>query len=231
MERFGKHPGDPYTAKDIEHISIAVMFWGGGLVGLAVENPTVRHWLLGEGASEETTEEKVLAPTKGDRIPEIRSRRTVSNPLPAVVIGITGIAMSAHHQTYLFQIQIHSLWGYLLLGFALCRSLTCFLEWVRPPPTNPRLPAMPPTELIASIFLGAGGFVFICSDEQITFWAMRTHRGRSTHSMLSPLLTAHIDDVMMFLNLAIALTCLAYVWTTIVLVIAGRSRRRPALHL
>jgi len=231
MERFGKRPGDPYTAKDIEHISIAVMFWGGGLVGLAIENPTVRRWLSGEGASEETTEEKILAATKEDRTPKTRSRWTTSNPLPAVVIGITGIAMSAHHQTYLFQIQIHSLWGYLLLGFALCRSLTCFFEWVRPPPANPRLPAMPPTELIASIFLGAGGFIFICSDEQITFWAMRTHRGKSTHCLSSSSLTSHVDDVMMFLNLAIAFTCVAYVWTTIVLVISGSRRRSITLHL
>lgn len=154
MERFGKHPGDPYTAKDIEHISIAVMFWGGGLVGLAVENPTVRRWLLGDGTSDEAVEEKLSVPSKGgDKVMESSSSKPqwkAPNPLPAVVIGITGIAMSAHHQTYLFQVQIHSLWGYLLLGFAVCRSLTCFFEWVRPTPKNPFLPGLPPTELIGS---------------------------------------------------------------------------------
>lgn len=182
MERLGKHPGDPYTAKDIEHISIAVMFWGGGLVGMAVESSTVRRWLLGET---EETEEKASA-THGKRgkaststsmSSPIATRWTAANPLPAVAIGITGIAMSAHHQTYLFQVQIHALWGYLLLGFAVCRSLTCFFDWVRPRQSKTIAPALPPTELIGSIFLGAGGFTFICSTEQITFWAMRTHRG------------------------------------------------------
>jgi hypothetical protein len=26
------------------------------------------------------------------------------NPIPALIIGITGAAMSAHHQTYVFQV-------------------------------------------------------------------------------------------------------------------------------
>lgn len=171
-------------------------------------------------------------------IPKALVTKRASNPLPALVIGVTGIAMSAHHQTYLFQVQIHALWGYLLLGFAICRCLTCFFEWVRPQPQsiqsippiqairqvqvipanhyshrayssdeklkgqvrhavmgtstvpNPlpsaatasaaraaTLPGRPPSELVGSVFLGAGGIVFICSDEQITFWAMRNRKG------------------------------------------------------
>ncbi|PVG02133.1 hypothetical protein CPB86DRAFT_780552 [Serendipita vermifera] len=272
MERFGKNPGDPYTAKDIEHISIAVMFWGGGLVGMAVESPKIRGWIFGEEEEVAPKEEDTgLSSPKGRASPHTRKGsdihhhhphhqhhpsnttlvhhyqpsqpqqsqpRTVSpkasNPLPALVIGVTGLAMSAHHQTYLFQVQIHALWGYLLVGFAICRCLTCFFEWVRPAHdtstsnssvNNKRhgngsgaggvvgKPGLPPTELVGSIFLGAGGFVFICSDEQITFWAMRTGR----------------DDMMMFLNLAIAFTCVAYVWTTIILIIAGTSKKKTHL--
>ena len=33
MERFGANPGDPFTTKQIQHISIAVMFCFAGLVG------------------------------------------------------------------------------------------------------------------------------------------------------------------------------------------------------
>ncbi|KAG8810304.1 hypothetical protein FRC19_004631 [Serendipita sp. 401] len=258
MERFGKHAGDPYSAKDIEHISIAVMFWGGGLVGMAVESPTLRGWLMGDGSIDmevEEEEKRVHPPTSPIKsnvhhyIPPSPQQsnsstdfgtkalsssssssndtgKKVSNPLPAFVIGVTGIAMSAHHQTYAFQVQIHALWGYLLLGFAICRCLTCFFEWVKPvSPSSPSPasstvviytpPTHPPSELIGSVFLGAGGIAFICSDEQITFWAMRTHK----------------DDVMMFLNLAIAFTCVAYVWTTIVLIVAGRTARNKHMDM
>lgn len=181
MERLGKQPGDPYSAKDVEHISIAVMFWAGGLVGMAIESPSIRKWLIGEANTRHTRNRRKqsinsIEPDKQEH--GVGSR--ASNPLPAVVVGITGLAMSAHHQTYQFQVQIHALWGYLLLGFAICRCITCFLEWVRRPEGRmSTLPGMPPTELVGSVFLGAGGIAFICSDEEITLWAMRTHRGTS----------------------------------------------------
>jgi hypothetical protein len=177
MERFGKQPGDPYSAKDIEHISIAVMFWAGGLVGMAIETPKVRRWLLGGRGPRDSRRHKKRSSGPVGFDPDQNAGSTASNPLPAVVVGITGIAMSAHQQEFQFQVQIHALWGYLLLGFAICRCLTCFLEWVRPERRMSMLPGLPPTELIGSIFLGAGGIAFICSDEEITLWAMRTHRG------------------------------------------------------
>jgi Protein of unknown function (Ytp1) len=224
MERFGKQPGDPYSAKDVEHISIAVMFWAGGLVGMAIETPTIRRWLLGETNTQGSRSRRKRS--SGSLGPDVEQNTgsVASNPLPAVVVGITGIAMSAHHQEYQFQVQIHALWGYLLLGFAICRCLTCFFEWVRPDRRMSTLPGLPPTELIGSIFLGAGGIAFICSDEEITLWAMRTHRGADFH----PSFRCHIDnlpdDVMMFLNLSIALTCVAYVWCTFVLTLGGKTR-------
>jgi hypothetical protein len=267
MERFGANPGDPYTSKQIEHISIAVMFWGGGLVSMAVESPNVWKWMLEADVDEAAPVSAVsqmvsphLEPsssTKRARVGSVASQQTAylpspsldpapmsafifpsvtkraSNPLPALVIGVTGLAMSAHHQTYLFQVQIHALWGYLLLGFAICRCLTCFFEWARPLPlpqvvpsfqaiqrahvnhyshphhrtyssdeksardyhregigvmgranlTNPlptaaTLPGRPPSELVGSVFLGAGGITLICSSEQVGFWVMRTRRGK-----------------------------------------------------
>ncbi|CAG8739057.1 9863_t:CDS:2, partial [Acaulospora colombiana] len=72
MERFGKNPGDPYTAKDIEHISIAVMFWGGGLVGMAVESPMVRGWIFGEEEPAPKEEDSGLSSPKGRMSPHTR---------------------------------------------------------------------------------------------------------------------------------------------------------------
>ena len=45
MERFGAQPGDPYTIKQIQHISIAVMFWFAGLMGMLLETKFIRNML------------------------------------------------------------------------------------------------------------------------------------------------------------------------------------------
>ncbi|KAK7036350.1 hypothetical protein R3P38DRAFT_3485352 [Favolaschia claudopus] len=180
MERFGAKPGDPYTTKQIQHIGIAVMFWFAGLVGMAIESKTIRRWLT----------------VYSDRPENISESHTPSfNPFPALVIGVTGSVMAAHFQVYLFQVQIHALWGNLLVAFAVLRSLTYFFLWVAPPRTT--LPSRPPTEALGSFFLAAGGLSFMFSTEEVTIMAMR--RGR--------------DDIMMFAVVAVAITCLAFSWT------------------
>ncbi|KZS97536.1 hypothetical protein SISNIDRAFT_405165 [Sistotremastrum niveocremeum HHB9708] len=185
MERFGAEPGSPFTSKQVQHISIAVMFWFAGLVGMAIETKTFRNWLASSALSSVKPDEQISEP---------HSYVGSFNPFPALVVGVTGIAMAAHHQTYLFQVQIHTLWGNFLAAFAVLRSLTYFFLWLRP--SKSILPSRPPTEALASFFLTAGGLTFIFSTEQITFMAMR--RGH--------------DDVMMFLNVAVAITCLAFCW-------------------
>ena len=69
------------------------------------------------------------------------------------------------------KVQIHALWGYCLTGFAVLRSLTYFFVWVSP--SRSVLPSRPPSEALASFFLACGGLIFIMSDEEITFAAMR----------------------------------------------------------
>ncbi|GBE79334.1 Uncharacterized membrane protein [Sparassis crispa] len=189
MERFGARAGDPYTTKQVQHISIAVMFWFAGMVGMGIESKTIRRWLAAGSVaaipSSVRTQEAVAEPP---------SYIASFNPFPALCIGITGIAMSAHFQVYVFQVQIHMLWGYLLAMFAVLRFLTyCFL-WSSPPRSI--LPSRPPTEALASFFLVCGGLVFMFSTEEVTIAAMRQGH----------------DDVMMFLNLSIAITCFACCW-------------------
>ena len=72
------------------------------------------------------------------------------------------------------QVQIHALWGNLLVAFAVLRCLTYFFLWLGPPKSM--LPSRPPTEALGSFFLACGGLVFIFSTEEITIAAMR--RGR-----------------------------------------------------
>ena len=51
------------------------------------------------------------------------------------------------------------------------RCLTYFFLWLGPPRSI--LPSRPPSEALASFLLSCGGLIFILSDEEITFAAMR----------------------------------------------------------
>ncbi|KAJ7507659.1 cytoplasmic protein [Mycena galericulata] len=196
MERFGANPGDPFTTKQIQHIGIAVMFWFAGLVGMAVESKSIRKWLA------------ALAVDNSETVAEPPSYTSSFNPFPALVIGVTGSVMAAHFQTYLFQVQIHSLWGNLLLAFAILRWLTYFFLWVAPPRST--LPSRPPTEALGSFFLACGGISFMFSTEEVTFAAMR--RGR--------------DDIMMFAVAAVSITCIAFCWTICIVAFQGWLKAR-----
>lgn len=147
------------------------------------------------------------------------------NPLPAIVIGVvsrlycsaqplttqTGIAMAAHHQDYQFQVSIHSLWGILLAGGSVFRCLTYFSLWVQYAKTSTD-PSRPPTELLAAFGYAAGGIIFMLSDEEVAFAAMR----------------AGYDDMMAFLNLTIALVSFVFCWILIVLTVKGWATFRAA---
>lgn len=205
MERFGAHPGDPFTTKQIQHISIAVMYWFAGLLGMGIESKTFRKWLAG-GA---TAAMPKSAETMGqEAVAEPPNYIASFNPFPALCIGFTGIAMSAHFQTYLFQVQIHMIWGYLLSAFAILRCITYFFLWLGPPRSI--LPSRPPTEALASFFLACGGLEFMFSTEELTIAAMRQGH----------------DDVMMFLNVGIAITCLACCWVLAVVTFKGWLKSR-----
>lgn len=219
MERFGAKPGDPYSTKQVQHIGIAVMFWYAGLVGMGLESRRIRGWLaaastaaLHSGAS--TSSGRLGGKHEAqESITEPPSYTASFNPFPALVIGVTGLAMSAHFQTYLFQVEIHALWGWLLAGFSALRFLTYFFLWLSPPRSI--LPSRPPTEALASFFLACGGLVFMFSTEEVTLAAMR--RGR--------------DDMMMFLNVAVAITCFCFCWTLAIVAFKGwlKTRTHPTV--
>lgn len=211
MERFGAKPGDPYTTKQVQHISIAVMFWFAGLIGMGIESKRVRRWLASS-----STAALPKASRSQEAVAEPPSYIASFNPFPALCIGVTGAAMAAHFQEYLFQVQIHLLWGNLLAAFAILRCLTYFFLWLSPPRSI--LPSRPPTEALAAFFLACGGLVFQFSTEEVTIAAMR--RGH--------------DDMMMFLNVAVAITCLAFCWTLGIVAFKGwlksHSQRTVKFH-
>ncbi|TIA88535.1 hypothetical protein E3P99_02563 [Wallemia hederae] len=148
MERFGAKTGDPWTMKQVQHASIAVMFFFVGGIGLFLELASVKRLFGG-----------------------YRPNQPNPNPFPALAIGITGFAMASHHQEYSFAISQHALFGNLLALFALCRCGTYFLMYLSP--INSEAPTKPITELLASFFLTGGGIAFMFSIEQFTFAAYR----------------------------------------------------------
>ena len=119
MERFGAAAGSPFTIKQMQHVGIAVsdllgvvqcvsfthlhskaMFWFAGFLGLAIESHRIRSWLAAPALERSRT-----PGTPTDQPP---SYVASFNPFPALVIGTTGAIMSAHHQTYLFQVVLTS---------------------------------------------------------------------------------------------------------------------------
>ena len=83
------------------------------------------------------------------------------NPIPALVIILLGIMMSSHTQQSMVSSMIHKQWGNLLVGGAFARGFSYVIMYLKPPKSV--LPSRPPTELLASFGLTAGGIIFMAS--------------------------------------------------------------------
>jgi len=143
--------GGEWTHSDLQHVSIAFMFFGGGLLGLLIESRKIRHLLTPPC----TTPSSVFS----------------LNPLPAIVIFTLGILMSQHHQHSHLSTTIHTQWGVLLSVGAVFRLLT-YMAFFRCPPTSVA-PSRPPTEVVAAFAFMAGGLVFMASNKDTVAYLER----------------------------------------------------------
>lgn len=89
------------------------MFFFGGLLGILLELTSAKRML--------STAALRLDGRPLPDVPRPPSWAGSFNPFPALVIGVTGLAMSAHHQAYVFAIEVHALWGNLLALSAIFR--------------------------------------------------------------------------------------------------------------
>ncbi|KAF4453746.1 hypothetical protein F53441_3639 [Fusarium austroafricanum] len=196
--------GGAWTAQDMEHISITVLFIGGGLCGMLIESTRIRELL-------NTTVDDVEPknPYSAEEAIQSKSPDTYEfslNPLPALVIMLLGLMMSSHTQHTMMSSMVHKQWGNLLLGASLARGLTYLLIFLKPPKSV--LPSRPPTELLAAFGLISGGIIFMASS------------GDTVDGMI------HYElDVMFMYTVTMGLVGLLMAWVVIVLAIKGWAVR------
>lgn len=194
--------GEGWSAQDFEHISITLLFFGGGLMGMAVESSVLRECMNTTVELQKSSEVAVAESQAGssrfmmdasaaDEEPHglwahPKTYRVPLNPMPGLVILLLGLMMSAHHQeshvsTMLVSRtqsnpnppshplttppQQHSQWGSLFVGFAMARAATYITLYIKPPTSH--FAARPPSELVASFCLIAGGIMFMISAHDV----------------------------------------------------------------
>ncbi|KAI5460251.1 hypothetical protein BGZ63DRAFT_386828 [Mariannaea sp. PMI_226] len=197
--------GGKWTATDMEHISITVLFIGGGMCGMLIESVRVRDLLnmtvdLPEANSHHNDEE-----TGHSQPPD--TYKFSLNPIPALVIMLLGVMMSSHTQHNMISGMVHKQWGNLLFGASCARGFTYVLMFLKPPKSS--LPSRPPTELLASFGLISGGIIFMAS------------AGDTVEGMI------HYElDAMFMYTVTMGLVALLMAWEIIVLAIKGWAVRR-----
>ena len=199
--------GKSWSAMDLEHVSITIMFFGGGLAGMLVESTLIRDLLNAallnaSGNAPKPMREKVTAPATYSHS---------MNPFPGLVVFLLGLMMSSHHQHSEVSTLIHKQWGTLLMGAALARAMTYILTYISPPTSY--LPSRPPSELIASFCLISGGLIFMASNRN-TVDALESH---GIHAMFP-------------FTLVMGFTCFLMAWTIIVLAVKGWAVRKASLR-
>ncbi|KAK6363071.1 hypothetical protein TWF730_000517 [Orbilia blumenaviensis] len=205
--------GQAWHMGDLEHVSIAFWFLGGGLLGILTESEWVRE-LLNNVYSEDAQiainqYEMAIPQTMFQEKPKFRQSMNV---FPSLVVFMLGILMGSHHQEKLLGTMLHKQWGLLLSGAAVLRLGSFLLVFLKPPTSY--LPSRPFTEPLAAFALMAGGLVFCLSNSETinAFDAM------------------NVDSMFTF-TLACGLTALLMSYQTLVVALKGWAVKREASRL
>ncbi|KFZ02629.1 hypothetical protein V500_00060 [Pseudogymnoascus sp. VKM F-4518 (FW-2643)] len=155
--------GLAWSAQDMEHISITIMFIGGGLCGMLIESTAIRKLLNINTSKASINHQTPIVDGEGEESSwqAPRSYKVSMNPIPALMVLLLGVMMSSHHQSSMVSTMIHKQWGTLLMGASFARGLTYIIFYLSPPTSF--LPSRPPSELITAFCLMAGGLVFMAS--------------------------------------------------------------------
>ena len=134
-----------------------------------------------------------------------------TNPFPALIILLLGLMMSSHHQASMVSTMVHKQWGMLFVGFAFARAVTYILTYLSPPSSY--LPSRPPSEIIASFCLIAGGLIFMASNKD-TVAAMERYE----------------LNAMFVFTVTMGFTAFLMAWTIVVLAVKGWAVKRSSLE-
>ena len=196
--------GNAWTAQDFEHVSISIMFFGGGLCGMLVESERIRDFLNISILTSSTAQD---SQSTKEHLNPPKTYPFSMNPFPGLIILLLGLMMSSHHQASMVSTMVHKQWGTLFVGFALARAVTYVLTYLAPPSSY--LPSRPPSELISSFCLISGGLIFMASNKD-TIAAMEHH---DLHAMFP-------------FTVTMGFTCFLMAWTIIVLAVKGWAVKR-----
>ncbi|KAF1808382.1 hypothetical protein P152DRAFT_405601 [Eremomyces bilateralis CBS 781.70] len=201
--------GGPWRAQDLEHVSITIMFFGGGLLGMLIESHKVRELL---NTSILVTKDASLPQRFGpdstdDQWDAPKQYRFPMNPMPGVIVLLLGIMMSSHHQHSMTSAMVHKQWGMLFVAGAISRAVTYVTLYISPPTSY--LPSRPPSEIVTAFCLIGGGLIFM----------------ESTHTIIYALDDNKIEAMFVF-TVTMGLSCLIMAWETVVIAIKGWAVRR-----
>ncbi|KAK6852051.1 hypothetical protein PG995_012176 [Apiospora arundinis] len=161
LEHLG-NAGEAFSAQDLEHVSITVLFIGGGLLAMLVESTRIRDLLnMTVAEAADAHPDHTHSDEEREALQAPKQYEFSINPIPALVILLTGIMMSSHTQESALSSMVHKQWGNLLAAAAYARGLTYVLLYLKPPKSI--MPSRPPTELLTSFGLIAGGVIFCAS--------------------------------------------------------------------
>ncbi|KAF3209484.1 hypothetical protein TWF192_004137 [Orbilia oligospora] len=202
--------GQAWHMGDLEHVSIAFWFLGGGLLGILTESERIRGLLnnvYSEDAQIAINQYEMAVPQTV--FPEKPKFRQSMNVFPSLVIFMLGILMGSHHQEKVLGTMLHKQWGLLLSGAAVFRLGSFLLVFLKPPTSY--LPSRPFTEPLAAFALMAGGLVFCLSNSETinAFDAM------------------NVDGMFAF-TLSLGITALLMSYQTLVIALKGWAVKREA---
>ena len=127
------------------------------------------------------------------------------NPTPAIIIYLLGSTMGEHNQSSMVLTMLHMQWGKLFMGFSLARIATYAILYLR----RSYLPQRPPTEIITSFCLMAGGIMLMLSNKD-------TVKALEYNSL----------DAMFVFNITTGFTTFLMAWAAVCLVIKGWAQRK-----